>query len=165
VLRILLCRRKHVIYQMCPGRKPYFGRVLNLNVECQIDKNKLNNSHEINDKGKGRSKSKHSTLRLSTFWQESNRDWIGFDESVALLRHSPIRRKVRRSLAAICFPSPRSSTWLHSGAINHSLRSGRADDQFATSHGNDLTRGEVVEIPWIGRVVAWIVGIGIVIEH
>ena len=33
------------------------------------------------------------------------------------------------------------------------------------SHGNDLARGEVVEIPWIGRVVAWIVGIGIIIEH
>jgi len=51
VLRILLCRRKHVIYQMCPGPKPYFARVLNLNIECQIDKNKLNNSHESNDKG------------------------------------------------------------------------------------------------------------------
>ena len=51
MLRILLCRRKHVIYQMCPGPKPYFVRVLNLNIECQIDKNKLNNSHEINDKG------------------------------------------------------------------------------------------------------------------
>jgi len=36
---------------MCPGPKPYFARVLNLNIECQIDKNKLNNSHEINDKG------------------------------------------------------------------------------------------------------------------
>jgi len=59
----------------------------------------------------------------------------------------------------------RSSTGLHSGAIKHSLPSGRADDQFATSHGNDLARGEVVEIPWIGRVVAWIVGIGIVVEH
>jgi hypothetical protein len=33
------------------------------------------------------------------------------------------------------------------------------------SHGNDLTRGEVVEIPWIGRVVAGIVRIRIVIEH
>ncbi len=59
-------------------------------------------------------KSKHLTLWLSTFWRQSNRDWIGFDESVALRRHSPIRRKVRRSLAAICFPSPRSSTWLNS---------------------------------------------------
>ena len=59
----------------------------------------------------------------------------------------------------------RSSKGLHSGAIKHSLRSGRADDQFATSHGNDLTRGEVVEIPWIGCVVAWIIGIGIVVEH
>jgi putative transposase len=39
------------------------------------------------------------------------------------------------------------------------LRSGRAGDQFATSHGNDLTRGDVVEIPWIGRVVARIIGI------
>ena len=47
MLRILLCRRKHVIYQMCPGPKPYFARVLNLNIEWQIDKNKLNNSHEI----------------------------------------------------------------------------------------------------------------------
>jgi hypothetical protein len=28
-----------------------------------------------------------------------------------------------------------------------------------------LAGGEVVEIPWIGRVVAWIVGIGIVVEH
>src|SRR5436309_12787976 len=59
-------------------------------------------------------KSKHLTLRLSTFWRQSDRDWIGFDESVALRRRSPIRRKVRRSLAAIYFPSPRSSTWLHS---------------------------------------------------
>ena len=45
------------------------------------------------------------------------------------------------------------------------MRSGRADDQFATSHGNDLTRGEVVEIPWIGRVVARTVEIGEVVEH
>src|SRR5436309_15828083 len=59
-------------------------------------------------------KSKHLTLWLSTFWRQSNRDWIVFDESVALQRHSPIRRKVRRSLAAIYFPSPRSSTWLYS---------------------------------------------------
>ena len=59
-------------------------------------------------------RSKHLILRPSTFWPQSNRDWIGFDESVALLRRSPIRRKVRRSFAAICFPSPRSSTWLHS---------------------------------------------------
>src|SRR4029077_6557932 len=33
------------------------------------------------------------------------------------------------------------------------------------SHGNDLTRGEVVEIPWIGGVVARTVLIGIVVEH
>src|SRR5436305_14921923 len=41
---------------MCPGPKPYFARVLNLNIECQIDKNKLNNSHEINDKGTNKSR-------------------------------------------------------------------------------------------------------------
>ena len=46
MLRILLCRRKHVIYQMCSGSKPYFARVLNLNIEYQTDKNKLNNFHE-----------------------------------------------------------------------------------------------------------------------
>src|SRR4029077_14112148 len=33
------------------GPKPYFARDLNYIIECQIDKNKLNNSHEINDKG------------------------------------------------------------------------------------------------------------------
>src|SRR5882724_12139244 len=33
------------------------------------------------------------------------------------------------------------------------------------SHGNDLTGGEVVKIPWIGRVVARTVGIGKVVEH
>ena len=46
-------------------------------------------------------KSKHLTFRLSTFWQQPNRDWIGSDESGGLLRRSPIRQKVRRSLAAI----------------------------------------------------------------
>ena len=46
-------------------------------------------------------KSKHLTLWPSTLWQQANRDWIGFDESVALQRRSPIRRKVRQSLAAI----------------------------------------------------------------
>src|SRR4029077_5271303 len=34
-----------------------------------------------------------------------------------------------------------------------------------SSHGNDLTRGEVVEVPWIGGVMARTVGIGIVVEH
>src|SRR5882724_5935362 len=34
-----------------------------------------------------------------------------------------------------------------------------------SSHGNDLTRGEVVEIPWIGRVVAGTVGIREIVEH
>jgi len=52
-----------------------------------------------------------------------------------------------------------------SGAINHSLRSDRADDQFAISHGNDLASGEVEEIPRIGRVMARIICIGIVVEH
>jgi hypothetical protein len=33
------------------------------------------------------------------------------------------------------------------------------------SHGNDLARGEVVEISWIGRVVARVIGIGKVVEH
>ena len=33
------------------------------------------------------------------------------------------------------------------------------------SHCKDLTRGEVVKIPWIGRVVAWTVRIGKVVEH
>ena len=33
------------------------------------------------------------------------------------------------------------------------------------SHGNDLARGEVVKIPWIGRVVARTVGIREVVEH
>src|SRR5262245_13349836 len=33
------------------------------------------------------------------------------------------------------------------------------------SHGNDLTGGEVVEIPWIGRVVARTVRIGKVVKH
>ena len=47
MLRILLCRRKHVIYQMCLGPKPYFAQVLNLNIDCQIDYNKLNKSHEM----------------------------------------------------------------------------------------------------------------------
>src|SRR5215813_6431096 len=47
VLRILLCRRKHVIYQMCPGPKPYFAQVLTSNIERQTDWNQLNNSHEI----------------------------------------------------------------------------------------------------------------------
>ena len=70
-------------------------------------------------------KSKHLTLRPSTFWQHSNRDWIAFDESVALRRRSPIRRKVRRSLAAIYFPSPRSSTWLHSWRADPFRRAGR----------------------------------------
>ena len=50
MLRILLCRRKHVIYQMCPGPKPYFAWVLNLNIACQIDNNKLNNCHEIKER-------------------------------------------------------------------------------------------------------------------
>src|SRR5437762_12490808 len=59
-------------------------------------------------------KYKYLTLWSSTFWRQSNRDWTGFDESVALRRHSPVRQKVRRSLAAIYFPSPRSSTWLYS---------------------------------------------------
>ena len=31
--------------------------------------------------------------------------------------------------------------------------------------GDDLVRGEVVEIPWIGRVVARSLGIGIVVKH
>src|SRR4029077_2292136 len=33
------------------------------------------------------------------------------------------------------------------------------------SHGDDLARGEVVEIPWIGRVVARTGGIWKVVEH
>src|SRR6185369_2147730 len=33
------------------------------------------------------------------------------------------------------------------------------------SHGNDLARGEVVEIPWISRVMARVIRIGIVVEH
>src|SRR5882724_13491536 len=33
------------------------------------------------------------------------------------------------------------------------------------SHGNDLARGEVVEIPWISGVVARTVGIREVVEH
>ena len=37
--------------------------------------------------------------------------------------------------------------------------------RLTSSHGNNLASGEVVEIPWIGRVVARIVGIGIVVEH
>src|SRR6266853_2630390 len=32
-------------------------------------------------------------------------------------------------------------------------------------HGNDLARGEVVEIPWISCVVARMAGIRIVVEH
>jgi len=32
-------------------------------------------------------------------------------------------------------------------------------------HGNDLARGEVVEVPWIGRVVARAIGIGKVVKH
>src|SRR5439155_3822811 len=34
-----------------------------------------------------------------------------------------------------------------------------------SSHGNDLTRGEVVKISWIGRVVPRVIGIGVVVEH
>src|SRR6266436_4325183 len=37
--------------------------------------------------------------------------------------------------------------------------------QLTSSHGNDLVGCEVIEIPWIGRVVARTVGIGIVVEH
>src|SRR6266853_903451 len=37
--------------------------------------------------------------------------------------------------------------------------------RLTSSNGNDLMCGEVVEISWIGRVVARIVGIGIVVEH
>ena len=33
------------------------------------------------------------------------------------------------------------------------------------SHGNDLARGEVVKIPWIGRVVARVIGIRKVVQH
>src|SRR5204862_6162808 len=35
----------------------------------------------------------------------------------------------------------------------------------ASSYGNDLVRGEVIEIPWVMRVVARMAGIGIVVEH
>ena len=31
--------------------------------------------------------------------------------------------------------------------------------------GNDLARGEVIEIPWIGRVMARVICIRIVVEH
>src|SRR6478672_10298770 len=37
--------------------------------------------------------------------------------------------------------------------------------RLACSHGNDLARGEVVKIPWIGRVVARTVRIREVVEH
>src|SRR4029077_15765912 len=46
---------------------------------------------------------------------------------------------------------------------NNSLAS--SNWRLISSHGNDLARGEVVEIPWICRVVARIVGIGIVVQH
>jgi hypothetical protein len=36
---------------MCPEPKPYLAWVLNLKVDCQIDKNKLNHSHEVKNKG------------------------------------------------------------------------------------------------------------------
>src|SRR6266446_3852658 len=37
--------------------------------------------------------------------------------------------------------------------------------RLTSSHGNDLVGCEVVKIPWIGRVAARMVGIGIVVEH
>src|SRR5690349_21601932 len=37
--------------------------------------------------------------------------------------------------------------------------------QFASSHGDDLTCGEVVEVPWIRRVVARTIRIREVVEH
>src|SRR4029077_4945619 len=37
--------------------------------------------------------------------------------------------------------------------------------RLTSSSGNDLLRGEVKEIPWIGRVVARPLGIGIVVEQ
>src|SRR5436309_12983785 len=37
--------------------------------------------------------------------------------------------------------------------------------RLTSSHGNDLTRGKVVKIPWIGRVAARAVRIREVVEH
>jgi hypothetical protein len=59
---------------MCPGSKPYFARVLNLNIEYQTDKNKLNNFHEK------RKKKRHQGLA---------RTLIAIDHNFACIRNSP----------------------------------------------------------------------------
>ena len=53
----------------------------------------------------------------------------------------------------------------HAGQVSTFLSVALSNWQLASSQGNDLTSGEVVEIPWIGRVVARVIRIGIVVEH